>query len=400
MKIRRYILLMFTICCISFIINDDWGFVAHRRINQMAVYTLPPKLIIFYKKHIEYVEKHAIDPDKRRYASEQEAPRHYIDLDHYGTYPYDNIPRKWTNALAKFTEVFVVSSTNDTLQLFGHEIVDFDQETLILKSPAVKAIFGKDNIELDKKRYLSFVRSNIQKQFYELEWVIPSENLDSLFKTTVFTENYPNAFAEKYLSKYGIVPWHLERMLTRLTYAFKEKNLKKILRNSADLGHYVGDAHVPLHTTTNYNGQLTGQDGIHGFWESRLPELYGDKYNFMVGKAEYIDDPNTYFWDIVMESHLLLDSVFFIEKDLTEQFSSDQKFCFETRGEQTVRTYCEAFSKAYHERMDGMVETRMRASIKTVGDVWLTAWVNAGQPDLLDLVEEKKKPNRRKKKKN
>ena len=400
MKIRRYILLMFTICCISFIINDDWGFVAHRRINQMAVYTLPPKLIIFYKKHIEYVEKHAIDPDKRRYASEQEAPRHYIDLDHYGTYPYDNIPRKWTSALAKFTEVFVVSSTNDTLQLFGHEIVDFDQETLILKSPAVKAIFGKDNIELDKKRYLSFVRSNIQKQFYELEWVIPSENLDSLFKTTVFTENYPNAFAEKYLSKYGIVPWHLERMLTRLTYAFKEKNLKKILRNSADLGHYVGDAHVPLHTTTNYNGQLTGQDGIHGFWESRLPELYGDKYNFMVGKAEYIDDPNTYFWDIVMESHLLLDSVFFIEKDLTEQFSSDQKFCFETRGEQTVRTYCEAFSKAYHERMDGMVETRMRASIKTVGDVWLTAWVNAGQPDLLDLVEEKKKPNRRKKKKN
>ena len=391
---------MFTICCISFIINDDWGFVAHRRINQMAVYTLPPKLIIFYKKHIEYVEKHAIDPDKRRYASEQEAPRHYIDLDHYGTYPYDNIPRKWTNALAKFTEVFVVSSTNDTLQLFGHEIVDFDQETLILKSPAVKAIFGKDNIELDKKRYLSFVRSNIQNQFYELEWVIPSENLDSLFKTTVFTENYPNAFAEKYLSKYGIVPWHLERMLTRLTYAFKEKNLKKILRNSADLGHYVGDAHVPLHTTTNYNGQLTGQDGIHGFWESRLPELYGDKYNFMVGKAEYIDDPNTYFWDIVMESHLLLDSVFFIEKDLTEQFSSDQKFCFETRGEQTVRTYCEAFSKAYHERMDGMVETRMRASIKTVGDVWLTAWVNAGQPDLLDLVEEKKKPNRRKKKKN
>lgn len=391
---------MFTICCISFIINDDWGFVAHRRINQMAVYTLPPKLIIFYKKHIEYVEKHAIDPDKRRYASEQEAPRHYIDLDHYGTYPYDNIPRKWTSALAKFTEVFVVSSTNDTLQLFGHEIVDFDQETLILKSPAVKAIFGKDNIELDKKRYLSFVRSNIQKQFYELEWVIPSENLDSLFKTTVFTENYPNAFAEKYLSKYGIVPWHLERMLTRLTYAFKEKNLKKILRNSADLGHYVGDAHVPLHTTTNYNGQLTGQDGIHGFWESRLPELYGDKYNFMVGKAEYIDDPNTYFWDIVMESHLLLDSVFFIEKDLTEQFSSDQKFCFETRGEQTVRTYCEAFSKAYHERMDGMVETRMRASIKTVGDVWLTAWVNAGQPDLLDLVEEKKKPNRRKKKKN
>jgi hypothetical protein len=367
----------------------------------MAVYTLPPELIVFYKKHIEYVEKHAIDPDKRRYASEQEAPRHYIDLDHYGTYPYHNIPRKWTDALAKFTEIFVVSSANDTLQLFGHEIVDFDSDTLILKSPAIQAIFNEESIELDKKRYLSFVKSNIQKQFYELEWIISSENLDELFETDVFSENYSNCFAEKYLSKYGIVPWHLERMLTRLTYAFKEKDLNKILRNSSDLGHYVGDAHVPLHTTTNYNGQLTGQDGIHGFWESRLPELYGDKYNFMVGKAEYIDDPNTYFWDVVMESHLLLDSVFFIEKDLTQQFSSDQKFCFETRGEQTVRTYCEAFSKAYHDRMDGMVETRMRGAIKAVGDVWLTAWVNAGQPDLLELVEaekDKKKSKRRKKK--
>ena len=398
MNLRKYILLILTIGCVSFMFHkEDWGFVAHKRINQMAVYTLPPKLIVFYKKHIEYVEKHAIDPDKRRYASEQEAPRHYIDLDHYGTYPYDNIPRKWTNALAKFTEVFVVSSANDTLQLFGHEIVNFDSDTLILKSPAIKTIFNTDSIFLEKARYLSFVKSNIQKQFYELKWIIPTKNLDTLFKTNVFAESYPNCFAEKYLSKYGVVPWHLETMLNRLTYAFKENNLNKILRNSSDLGHYIGDAHVPLHTTTNYNGQLTGQDGIHGFWESRLPELYGDKYNFMVGKAEYIDDPNTYFWDIVMQSHLLLDSVFFIEKDLTAQFSSDQKYCFETRGEQTVRTYCEGFSKAYHERMDGMVETRMRASIKSVGDMWFTAWVNAGQPDLLDL-EPKEKKNKRKKK--
>jgi hypothetical protein len=53
----------------------------------------------------------------------------------------------------------------------------------------------------------------------------------------------------------------------------EEKNEAAILRLSADFGHYLGDLNVPLHTTMNYNGQLTGQEGIHGFWESRNPEI-------------------------------------------------------------------------------------------------------------------------------
>ena len=61
--------------------DEDWGFWGHRKINRMAVFTLPPDLIIFYKKHIEFITDHAVDPDKRRYASKHEAVRHYIDLD-------------------------------------------------------------------------------------------------------------------------------------------------------------------------------------------------------------------------------------------------------------------------------------------------------------------------------
>lgn len=37
----------------------------------------------FYKRHIDYVTDHATDPDSRRYAVAAEAPRHYIDIDHY-----------------------------------------------------------------------------------------------------------------------------------------------------------------------------------------------------------------------------------------------------------------------------------------------------------------------------
>jgi hypothetical protein len=70
-----------------------------------------------------------------------------------------------------------------------------------------------------------------------------------------------------------------------LVDAFKARNFELILRQSAELGHYIADAHVPLHTTSNYNGQLTNQLGLHAFWESRIPELFADKnYDYLVVK--------------------------------------------------------------------------------------------------------------------
>lgn len=45
-----------------------WGFYGHRRINRMAVFTLPPAMFGFYKRHIDYITDHATDPDSRRYA--------------------------------------------------------------------------------------------------------------------------------------------------------------------------------------------------------------------------------------------------------------------------------------------------------------------------------------------
>ncbi len=273
-----------------------WGFYGHKRINRIAVFTLPPELLGFYKEHIEFLTEHAVDPDKRRYAMDGEAQCHYIDLDRYytaGEDPFTIIPRKWTEAVEKFTE--------DTLQ------------------------------------------------------------------------------------KHGIVPWHINVMKMRLQKAFEAQNVDLILKYSADIGHYIGDAHVPLHTTENYNGQLTGQKGIHGLWESRLVEINAEEYNYFVGKAKYIERVLDCAWDAVKASHLALDSVLRIEKELTAEFPNHQKYSYEQRGNTIVSTYSYAFSQAYHQRLNGMVERRMRAAILTVGSIWFTAWVDAGQPDLSRL---------------
>src|SRR5690606_17228971 len=91
------------ICALS-LKASPWGFFAHKQINRLAVFTLPPGLIGFYKKNIEYITHQAVNPDKRRYIMENEAPRHYIDLDIYGAYKDSLKYLSWKRATEKFTE--------------------------------------------------------------------------------------------------------------------------------------------------------------------------------------------------------------------------------------------------------------------------------------------------------
>jgi hypothetical protein len=189
-------------------------------------------------------------------------------------------------------------------------------------------------------------------------------------------------FGEDSLKKYGIVPWYIPTMYYRLINAFKKNDPEAILYYSANIGHYVADAHVPLHCTENYNGQLTGQSGIHGFWESRLPELFGDDYDFFMGRAEYIDNVALFSWEVVKESFAGLDSVLTFERNLNNKFEASQKYSFELRGAQTVQVYSYDYSKAFHQMLGGQVERRLQSAILDVGSIWYTAWVDAGMPAL------------------
>jgi hypothetical protein len=286
-------MLAMLLCC-SFHHAFCWGFYAHRKINYLAVFLLPPEMLSLYKPHIDFLSEHAIDPDKRRYAVEVEGPRHYIDIDHYGAYPYDSLPRQWKEAVARYSE--------DSLQ------------------------------------------------------------------------------------QYGIVPWWIQTMLHRLTDAFKTRDQAKILKLSADIGHYISDAHVPLHVSSNHNGQLTGQHGIHGFWESRIPELLADKeWDFFLGKAAYIDNPAAFIWSRVLESAAAADTVLKLEQQLSQTIPPSRKFAFEDRNGITIRQYAQDYCRLYNRKLNNMIERRMRQSIYAVASLWYTAWVNAGQPDLKQL---------------
>ncbi len=357
--------------------REEWGFFGHRRINRMATFTLPAELMPFFRPHIDYLTEHAVDPDKRRYATRHEAVRHYIDIDHWGTAPFANVPRDWTDALLKFAEIQLIDGT-DTTRLTVDTLLAPDKRnaTVFLRTDSDTLIYS-----LPLQDYRTFWREKIIPQYYEDEWTLACTDLSALLKelpggcTTVRIVDH--------FSEYGIVPYHLMAMQWRLTEAFRAKDEKRILRLAAEMGHYVADAHVPLHTTENYNGQLTDQLGIHAFWESRLPELFADEeYDYFVGRAEYIENPQAYYWDIVLASHALVDSVLRTEKRLRATFPADQQYCFVDRLGATIRTQCPEFAKAYSDAMQGMVEDRMRRSIRAIGSAWYTAWIDAGQPDL------------------
>jgi hypothetical protein len=127
-----------------------------------------------------------------------------------------------------------------------------------------------------------------------------------------------------------------------------------------------------------------------------VPELFGDQYDFLVGRCTYISKPRDFVWNIIRESYAAHDSVLQMEKILSQQFPSDQKYSYEEKGKTMVKVYAKEYSDAYSKMMDGMVERRMRAAIIAVSSCWYTAWVNAGMPDLNvlgDFTESEKMKN-------
>ena len=264
-----------------------WGFYAHKKINKQAIFTLPSPLIGLYKRHISDVERFAVLPDQRRHSLDQEAARHYIDLDRY----------------------------------------------------------NKEHI-----KYMTW-------------------------------ENATNYYSEDSLQKHGIVPWNILSYYKQLKYAFIEKDTMRIIKLSAELGHYVADAHVPLHTTSNYDGQQTNQVGIHSFWESKIPEQIQDQLDDWSGPADYIPNVLHAAWDWIFESHSLLANVFIGEKLINERIPDSKKYKHGQKGLNLEKMYTEQYIEAYHKQLDNQVERRYQASIKHIGNLWYSAWLEAGEPD-------------------
>lgn len=181
-------------------------------------------------------------------------------------------------------------------------------------------------------------------------------------------------FGEETVQKAGIVPWRIQEMLDSLTTAMRHRNKRLILRYASALAHYVEDIHMPLHTVTNYDGQLTGNKGIHSRYERWMVEAHKAELERRVGPAtpELLADPLISTFDWIRASYVWTDNLLLADN------------MAKLPGKKYAKR--EDYDAAYYARLftltDPFTTTQMSKAATAVASFWLTAWHRAGKPAL------------------
>jgi hypothetical protein len=170
----------------------------------------------------------------------------------------------------------------------------------------------------------------------------------------------------------GVVPWIIQDRWRDLVAAFQVGDPAKVAFATTILGHYIADAHVPLHTTENHDGQQTGQRGVHSRWESGLVERYLLETELSVRPAR--PDPALLNrpWDWLRAAHALVPQL------LQDDASADRTSPLGVRGKQRTGAYWMFF----WNKQGPVVKQQLQQAAEHLGDAVLNAWIAAGRPKL------------------
>ena len=171
----------------------------------------------------------------------------------------------------------------------------------------------------------------------------------------------------------GTLPFAILTTIDSLRAAFTRKNFSRAMLLSADLGHYVGDGHMPLHNTQNYDGGMTNQSGIHSRYESKMVQTYQAQLVFDYDSAQYVTNVNDYVFSIIYESNSYVDSVLYadsVSKALTGSTSSA------------------AYYTSLWNLTGNLTIKQMKNASYRLACLIYTAWKDAGQPDLLTGIND------------
>ena len=274
--------------------------------------------------------------------------------------------------------------------VYGHSKIN---RGAVMALPAEMGLFFYNHADFlteeasapDIRKYTMNDRTEFPRHFIDMEnysYTTPAAMPRTL-------EEARNKFGRDSVERSGTLPWTIQEVMTKLTAAMKKKNREEILFLAANLGHYMGDAHMPLHTSVNHDGQLTDQKGIHALWESQLPEQFGKNYSYYA-EAHYIENVEQETWNILDTSHKLVAELLYNDKKLRMGKPVEMLYKIGANGQPATNSYgakihSYEYAHVFHEMLAGMVESQMRSAIAETASFWYTAWVNAGKPDLSDL---------------
>ncbi|MFA5045410.1 MAG: T9SS type A sorting domain-containing protein [Paludibacter sp.] len=163
----------------------------------------------------------------------------------------------------------------------------------------------------------------------------------------------------------GTLPWATLNMYDTLVVDFRKLKWHKAMLDASDLGHYVGDGHMPLHLTENYDGRMTGQSGIHSRYESTMVSNYISQLsNYSGDSIHFINNVNKYIFDYIYTNYHYVDSV----------LAADTYAMNQSGNNTSAQYYAALWSKTH------FTTTLFHNASHSLAELIYSAWIEAGRP--------------------
>lgn len=175
----------------------------------------------------------------------------------------------------------------------------------------------------------------------------------------------------------GVIPWVIEWWTDSLSVLMASGQWNDAWQVAAELGHYVADSHQPLHLTLNYNGQLTGNYGIHSRYETQMINPHLSTLPFPTGFAEYWSTPIDSIFLYIEEIYPCVDSIM-IADDLAKAQDPN---------------YGNIYYSLLWQELEILTTKSIHKAIIDLASLWKTAWVNAGSPNPVSNISIEQIPN-------
>ncbi|MBI4445163.1 MAG: hypothetical protein HY645_04575 [Acidobacteria bacterium] len=279
------------ICIVLLLIGEDflysWGALGHRLITGMAVDYSRGEYRAALMRHRNYLIDHSMDADHRKETDPNESVRHFVDLDRYGPFPFNE---------------------------------------------------------------------------FSLDFRILSRKL-----------------GEQRVKKNGVLLWAIEESYRNLVRAFEKHDPQAIRRYLSDVAHYVADLHQPLHTTENYDGQLSGQEGIHYRFEYELVSSLLPVISFSPDPPQDLGSVLPSLYQFALDSYVCVDDILRADQRAVEQLKINRKEYERTKGEKR-KPYPVPYYALLEKELGLLLKERMNKAVFALSSLWMMAWQAAGRP--------------------
>ena len=177
-------------------------------------------------------------------------------------------------------------------------------------------------------------------------------------------------FGASLLDRIGRLPWREAEEFGNLRRAFEGFKRESqygpgdVILFSAVAAHYIQDAHQPLHASNNYDGALTGNNGIHARFERDLVERFESRLVLKPASPKPMTNPRDTAFDALLESYRLVDPI--LKADTDAVAGKD--------------TYDDDYYEKFFTRVKPVLERRLSEAITATASVVIGAWTEAGRP--------------------